>query len=164
MKPVKKTRKKPTHKKKVRGLGSDTVEGIASLAMALGVPVRDVEIISSRIGLPGKMLGGRYHVPTVKKWWEANKDLIERTLAYKSPIDEIKEQELRIKKAEADEVEGKSLNKEWVCGRLHKLLIEVRRIAYGKLEDELPAQMTLDVPSNRALLRVAADQMIGEIA
>jgi hypothetical protein len=77
-------------------------------------------------------------------------------------LTEVLERIRRLKIAN-DEAAGKTVPIEWVTSRNNDLSRRFKDILYSKLVDELPAELSNDVPTNRVLLRNVVDRLLAEV-
>jgi predicted transcriptional regulator len=73
------------------------------------------------------------------------------------------DEEIRKLRIANDEKEKLVVLKTWVAGKNRDLADRFKGIVYSKLVDELPADLSNDVATNRVLLRNTADRLLAEV-
>lgn len=126
----------------------------------------DPEVIkrARSMNADGCLPGGRYDIPKLRKWIAENETLL-KVEGEKLTLREQKlNEEIRKLRIANDERERKVVSRTWVAARDARLADLFKTTLYSKLVDEVPADMTNDVSTNRALLRVIADRLLAEVA
>jgi hypothetical protein len=138
------------------------VENQTAAANALGV---DPELIkrARKMNCPACLPGGRYNVPQLRKWMAEHGNELKASGPSSSKREQKLDEEIRKLRIANDEKERLVVQKAWIAGKNRDLAEKFKGILYSKLVDELPADLSNDVATNRVLLRNVADRLLGEV-
>jgi hypothetical protein len=138
------------------------VENQTAAANALGC---DPELIkrARKMNCPACLPGGRYNIPELRQWIAEHEAELKAAGVSGSKREQKLDEEIRKLRIANDEKEKLVVLKAWVAGKNRDLADKFKTILYAKLVDELPADLSNDVATNRVLLRNTADRLLAEV-
>jgi predicted transcriptional regulator len=138
------------------------VENQTAAANALGC---DPELIkrARKMNCPACLPGGRYRVEELRKWIAEHESELRASGPASNKREQKLDEEIRKLRIANDEKERLVVGKVWIAGKNRELAERFKSMLYAKLVDELPADLSNDVATNRVLLRNTADRLLGEV-
>jgi hypothetical protein len=134
------------------------------LAKILGVTRLIVQRASKMDGFPQPIANGSWPVEACRAFIEANTNVISSTSGLGEVKLEIANQDARLKKIKADELEGKLTNTEELAREAGPTLSAFKDLLYQKLGNEIPIAMAgVDVPQARIIGTRFADELLASL-